>query len=61
MITISGVTFKLEDIVVIGEIAKDVYHDKLEDGKYIRHSKLPYGVTVDVTYEVCNGDLFVEL
>lgn len=54
-----NVAMREEDLIVLGEIAKQVYDGKLEDGKYGRHSKMKFGVTVDVDYEVQNGDLFI--
>ena len=59
MIELLGETLRIEDMVVIGEIAKRVYNDNINDGVYKQHSKMKNGVVVEITYEVANGDLFI--
>ena len=59
MVFIGEKMYKDEDIVVIGEIVKNFYDGKLEDGEYKRHSKMKFGVKVDIEYAVRNGDIFI--
>ena len=59
MVFIGEKMYREEDMVIIGEIVKNFYDDKLEDGEDRRHSNMKYGVKVDVDYAVRNGDLFI--